>query len=585
MKKIRCAIYTRKSAEEGLEQEFNSLDAQREACAAYVASQKAESWVLLPTVYEDAGLSGGTLERPGLQRLLADIDAGLVDQIVVYKVDRLTRSLSDFAKLVDRLDAASTGFVSVTQSFNTATSMGRLTLHMLLSFAQFEREVTAERIRDKVAASKRKGLWMGGRVPLGYEKDERTLRINEAEAETVRTLYALYRKHGTLRQVKAEADRLGLRTKQRFAADGTRTGGLPFRRGHLHCLLTNPLYAGRIRHQRRVYEGQHPSIIAPELWDAVQTQLQAGAAKPRRRTTKGRAARSPLAGKLFDETGDRLTPSHTKKKNGQRLRYYVSRRLIQHSGQKDLSGWRLPAPMLEQTIVHLIRQHVDATTFSASLIHTPTMQELASVRRFLDGLCSGSKPIHLMIDSTGLRIHVGTARKPPKQRAWRKLHIAVDRETGNIVASELTASRARDATRVPALLTQIQAPLASVAADSAYDKEAVYEAIEAHSPGRRTRVVIPPQRNATLNQNSNTAMQERDRHIRAIERHGRREWYKLSGCTKRSMVENAVYRYKAIIGPEMRTRTLARQRVEHRIGCEILNKMTALGMPDAYCAG
>ena len=161
---------------------------------------------------------------------------------------------------------------------------------MLLSFAQFEREVTAERIRDKVAASKRKGLWMGGRVPLGYEKDGRTLRINEAEAETVRTLYALYRKHGTLRQVKAEADRLRLRTKQRFAVDGTRTGGLPFRRGHLHCLLTNPLYAGRIRHQRRVYEGQHPSIIAPELWDAVQAQLQAGAAKPRRRTTKGRVA-------------------------------------------------------------------------------------------------------------------------------------------------------------------------------------------------------------------------------------------------------------------------------------------------------
>ena len=224
MKKIRCAIYTRKSAEEGLEQEFNSLDAQREACAAYVASQKAEGWVLLPTVYEDAGLSGGTLERPGLQRLLADIDAGLVDQIVVYKVDRLTRSLSDFAKLVERLEAAGAVFVSVTQSFNTATSMGRLTLHMLLSFAQFEREVTAERIRDKVAASKRKGLWMGGRVPLGYEKDGRTLRINEAEAETVRTLYALYRKHETLRQVKAEADRLRLRTKQRFTADGTRTG-------------------------------------------------------------------------------------------------------------------------------------------------------------------------------------------------------------------------------------------------------------------------------------------------------------------------------------------------------------------------
>ena len=198
---------------------------------------------------------------------------------------------------------------------------------------------------------------------------------------------------------------------------------------------------------------------------------------------------------------------------------------------------------------------------------------------------ASTQPIHLMIDSTGLRIHVGNARKPPKQRAWRKLHIAVDRETGNIVASELTASRARDATRVPALLTQIQAPLVSVAAESACDKEAVYEAIEAHSPGRRTRVVIPPQRNATLSRNSTTAMQERDRHIRAIERHGRREWYKLSGYTKRSMVENAVYRYKAIIGPEMRARTLARQRVEHRIGCEILNKMAALGMPDTYCAG
>ena len=308
MKKIRCAIYTRKSAEEGLEQEFNSLDAQREACAAYVASQKAEGWVLLPTVYEDAGLSGGTLERPGLQRLLADIDAGLVDQIVVYKVDRLTRSLSDFAKLVERLEAAGAVFVSVTQSFNTATSMGRLTLHMLLSFAQFEREVTAERIRDKVAASKRKGLWMGGRVPLGYEKDGRTLRINEAEAETVRTLYALYRKHETLRQVKAEADRLRLRTKQRFTADGTRTGGLPFRRGHLHCLLTNPLYAGRIRHQRRVYEGQHPSIIAPELWDAVQAQLQAGAAKPRRRTTKGRAAGGSA---LFRKKRHQLGSTHT----------------------------------------------------------------------------------------------------------------------------------------------------------------------------------------------------------------------------------------------------------------------------------
>jgi len=190
-----------------------------------------------------------------------------------------------------------------------------------------------------------------------------------------------------------------------------------------------------------------------------------------------------------------------------------------------------------------------------------------------------------MIDSTGLRIHVGSARKPPKQRAWRKLHIAVDRKTGNIVAAELTASGARDASRVPSLLKQIETPLASVSADSAYDKEAVYEAIEAQSPGRRTRVVIPPQRNAMLSPKSNTAMQERNRHIRAIERHGRRQWHKLSGFSKRSMVENTVYRCKQIIGPEMRARTLAGHRVEHRIGCEILNKMTALGTPDTYCVG
>ena len=275
-------------------QEFNSLDAQREACAAYVASQKAEGWVLLPTVYEDAGLSGGTLERPGLQRLLADIDAGLVDQIVVYKVDRLTRSLSDFAKLVERLEAAGAVFVSVTQSFNTATSMGRLTLHMLLSFAQFEREVTAERIRDKVAASKRKGLWMGGRVPLGYEKDERTLRINEAEAETVRTLYALYRKHenppagegrGGPSETAHQATLRGGLNPNRRAAVSSRTPPLPADQ----CALCRAASGTRGMSTRAM----HPSIIAPELWDAVQAQLQAGAAKPRRRTKKGRAATFP----------------------------------------------------------------------------------------------------------------------------------------------------------------------------------------------------------------------------------------------------------------------------------------------------
>lgn len=270
MNKIRCAIYTRKSSEEGLEQEFNSLDAQREACAAYVASQQHEGWVLLPEHYDDGGISGGTLERPALQRLLQHIEDGLVDQIIVYKIDRLTRSLADFSKIVDTLDAADTSFASVTQSFNTATSMGRLTLNMLLSFAQFEREETAERIRDKIAASKRKGLWMGGSVPLGYDPNGRTLAINAAEAQTIRTLFDLYEELGTVRQVKEAADRMKLHTRARTSSTGQTTGGGPFDLGHIHHILTNPIYAGKIRHRRDVYEGQHMAIIDPERWDRIQ---------------------------------------------------------------------------------------------------------------------------------------------------------------------------------------------------------------------------------------------------------------------------------------------------------------------------
>jgi DNA invertase Pin-like site-specific DNA recombinase len=253
MRRIRCAIYTRKSSEDGLEQDFNSLDAQREACEAYIASQKHEGWELLPDHYDDGGISGGHLDRPALQRLMQAVDDKRVDQIVVYKIDRLTRSLADFAKLVDRLDAAETSFVSVTQSFNTATSMGRLTLNMLLSFAQFEREVTAERIRDKIAASKRKGMWMGGSVPLGYQADGRTLKIDEAEATTIRMLYDLYLKHGTLREVKERAEQLDLRSRRRERAGGRISGGKHFDRGHLQHILSNPVYAGRIRHKQQVY--------------------------------------------------------------------------------------------------------------------------------------------------------------------------------------------------------------------------------------------------------------------------------------------------------------------------------------------
>src|SRR5687768_1704350 len=264
--KRRCAIYTRKSSEEGLEEDFNSLDAQREACEAYIRSQKSAGWSLLSDLYDDGGISGGTLERPALQRLLADIQAGRVDLVVVYKVDRLTRSLADFAKIVEVFDAQGVSFVSVTQQFNTTTSMGRLTLNMLLSFAQFEREVTGERIRDKIAASKQKGMWMGGPTPLGYEPNGRSLKVQEPDAETVRTLFRLYLELGSVRRLKEEADRRGLISKLRPHWKGRMRGGRPFSRGFLYHLLQSPIYIGRIGHNGGSFEGQHPAIVDREIW-------------------------------------------------------------------------------------------------------------------------------------------------------------------------------------------------------------------------------------------------------------------------------------------------------------------------------
>lgn len=351
MRRIRCAIYTRKSSEDGLDQDFNSLDAQREACEAYIVSQRHEGWELLPEHYDDGGISGGHLDRPGLQRLMRAVDAKQVDQIVVYKIDRLTRSLADFAKLVDRLDVAETSFVSVTQSFNTATSMGRLTLNMLLSFAQFEREVTAERIRDKIAASKRKGMWLGGNVPLGYDADGRTLKINEVEATTIKRLYALYFEHGNMRDVQTRAESEGLRSKLRQRPSGKVTGGKSFSRGQIQHLLSNPVYAGRIRHKGQVHDGLHEAIVAPDVWEKAQQMLIANSSKERGAKHTNQA--SPLAGKLFDETGDRLTPSHSRK-NGKRLRYYISQRLVTDRSNAHPSAWRLPANQLETTLANAV---------------------------------------------------------------------------------------------------------------------------------------------------------------------------------------------------------------------------------------
>ncbi|NOX74446.1 MAG: recombinase family protein [Alphaproteobacteria bacterium] len=395
MQKIRCAIYTRKSSEEGLEQEFNSLDAQREACVAYVTSQKHEGWIALADQYDDGGISGGTLERPALKRLMQDIDDGLVDQIVVYKIDRLTRSLGDFARLVDRLDAANASFVSVTQSFNTATSMGRLTLNVLLSFAQFEREVTAERIRDKIAASKKKGMWMGGMVPLGYNAAGRTLEINQCEAETIRTLYRLYRKYRTVREVAQKADFLGLRSKKRTSSKGVQSGDIALDRGHIHHILTNPIYAGRIRHRDKTYEGLHEAIIEPAIWNDVQTKLQVKAAYRRGDSKKARDP-SPLIGKLFDETGDRFTPSHSNKR-GKRHRYYVSHRLVKQAGEKDLSGWRLPALQLEQQITKTMQDHL-AIVATSAMAKDLTSVEIVRIRAEVELVGLKQKKLFALIE-------------------------------------------------------------------------------------------------------------------------------------------------------------------------------------------
>jgi DNA invertase Pin-like site-specific DNA recombinase len=350
-KRLRCALYTRKSTEEGLDQDYNSLEAQRDACEAYVKSQSGEGWTVVTKRYDDGGVSGATMERPALQRLLADIDARQVDAVVVYKVDRLTRSLSDFAKIVELFDRHAVSFVSVTQQFNTTSSMGRLTLNMLLSFAQFEREVTAERIRDKIAASKKKGLWMGGPPPLGYDVKDRKLVVNRSEARTVHTLFRLYQELGTVRHLKEVADRRGITTKRRRQRNGTKTGGKPFTPGNLYQMLSNPLYIGRIPHKGDTYPGQHTAIIDQKTWDAVQQQRGRNTVQRQRATN----ARSPslLTGLVYDETGDRLCPTHASKK-GKRYRYYISKRLM-HGTHPEDDGWRLPAAMFENTVLESIQ--------------------------------------------------------------------------------------------------------------------------------------------------------------------------------------------------------------------------------------
>ena len=341
VRKLRCAVYTRKSTEEGLNMEFNSLDAQREACEAYVASQKAEGWLLVPDRYDDGGFSGGTLERPALQRLIGDIEARRVDVVVVYKIDRLSRSLMDFAKLVEVFDRNNVTFVSVTQSFNTTTSMGRLTLNILLSFAQFEREVIGERIRDKFAASRKKGMWMGGFVPLGYDVKNRKLIINKAEAATVRMIFERFIKIGSATELVRKLRAEGICGKQGKLVD----------KGYIYKLLNNRVYIGEAVHKGVAYPGEHQAIIDRTLWDRVHNILRES---PRKRAMHTRAQTpSLLKGLIFGPTGRAMTPAHTRK-GGKLYRYYVSTDVLKRDAEA-CTVRRVPAAEIESAVVDQMR--------------------------------------------------------------------------------------------------------------------------------------------------------------------------------------------------------------------------------------
>jgi Site-specific recombinases, DNA invertase Pin homologs len=376
IRKLRCAVYTRKSTEEGLEMEFNSLDAQREACEAYIASQKPEGWLLIPEPYDDGGFSGGTLDRPALKRLLADIEDGRIDVVVVYKIDRLSRSLMDFAKLVEVFDRGGVTFVSVTQSFNTTTSMGRLTLNILLSFAQFEREVIGERIRDKIAASRKRGMWMGGFVPLGYEVRDRKLVINDAEAATVRMIFERFVEVGSATALARALAAEGVRTRRGRLVD----------KGFLYKLLNNRVYIGDAVHKGTAYPGEHEAIITRALWDKVHGILRES---PRVRAGRTRAATPALLkGLIFGPTGCAMTPTHTRR--GDKLyRYYVSQSVLKRGADACPVG-RVPAAEIEGAVVDQLRgllraPEVIVGTWRSARPEIDGLSE-AEVREALEGL-------------------------------------------------------------------------------------------------------------------------------------------------------------------------------------------------------
>jgi site-specific DNA recombinase len=407
---MRAAIYTRVSTDESLGMEFNSLDAQREACAAYITSQRHEGWEEVDTRYDDGGYSGGSMKRPALERLLADVGAGRVDVIVVYKIDRLTRSLADFSRIVDVLDARGASFISITQAFSTTTSMGRLTLNVLLSFAQFEREVGAERVRDKIASSKKKGMWMGGTVPLGYDVQDRKLVVNEEQAETVRTIFARYIALRSVILLEDDLKERGIVSARRISKRGRASGGTAFTRGALYNLLQNVAYIGKVRHRVETYAGQHDAILDADIFDEAQAILTANRADHRH----GKGAREPsiLTGLLFDEQGQRLTPSHTTK-GSKRFRYYVGR----SPGRESARRFRIPAREIERKVIGEVADWIsDAHRIEACLstgeADAVALEALLLTARQCGGELGRTPPARVreLLLALVQRIHVGEAQ-------------------------------------------------------------------------------------------------------------------------------------------------------------------------------
>jgi len=407
-KLVRCAIYTRKSTEHGLELEFNSLDAQREACEAYIKSQVHEGWKALPARYDDPAYSGGNLDRPALQKLLGDIDAGRIDVVVVYKIDRLTRSLADFAKLVEAFDKKSISFVAVTQQFNTTTSMGRLTLNVLLSFAQFERELSSERVRDKVAASRKKGKWTGGSAPLGYDIREKKLVINQPEAETVRYIYRRYLDLKCLRQLAADLRDRRVVSKQRRNSSSRNSGGVQLTHGPLAYLLKNRIYLGEMGHKGAWYPGEHDPIIDPTLFGDVQGLLENNSVNRRLKRTDHQ---SLLKGLLFDDRGNRMSPSFSSKR-GVRYRFYVSAAATARRRDSAGSIPRISAPDVESTIVAALRQRFAKTSDNMSDQHI--------IGAFIDRVVVSETAIQIMLKAgaaTEKLIEIARPQPPISRRA------------------------------------------------------------------------------------------------------------------------------------------------------------------------